>query len=120
MAEGLLRHDAGDHFEVESAGVEPSLVRPEAIEVMNEIGIDISNHRSKSVDEFLGQKFDYIITVCDNAKESCPVLPGSAERIHQSFDDPPAATIGDYESRLKAFRRVRDEIRSWLREFAGK
>lgn len=120
MAEGLLRRDAGDRFEVESAGVEPSIVRPEAIEAMNEIGIDISNHRSKSVDEFSGQKFDYIITVCDNAKESCPVFPGSAERIHQSFEDPPPATIGDYESRLEIFRRVRDEIRVWLREFAGK
>ena len=120
MAEGLLRHDGGDSFEVESAGVEPSIVRPEAIEAMNEIGIDISNHRSKSVDEFSGQKFDYIITVCDNAKESCPVFPGNAERIHQSFEDPPAESVGDYESRLKIFSRVRDEIRLWLREFAGK
>lgn len=118
MAEGLLRRDGGDSFEVESAGVEPSIVRPEAIEAMNEIGIDISNHRSKSVDEFVGQKFDYIITVCDNAKESCPVFPGNAERIHQSFEDPPAA-VGDYESRLEIFRRVRDEIRLWLREFVS-
>lgn len=120
MAEGLLRRDGGDSFEVESAGVEPGSVRPEAIEVMNEIGIDISNHRSKSADEFIGQKFDYIITVCDNAKESCPVFPGSAERIHQSFEDPPAESVGDYKSRLEIFRRVRDEIRNWLKEFAGK
>lgn len=119
MAEGLLREIAGEKFEVESAGVEPSIVRPEAIEAMNEIGIDISNHRSKSVDEFVGQKFDYIITVCDNAKESCPVFPGNAERIHQSFEDPPPATVGDYESRLEIFRRVRDEIRLWLREFVS-
>lgn len=117
MAEGLLRHDGSDSFEVESAGVEPSSVRPEAIEAMNEIGIDISNHRSKSVDEFIGQQFDYIITVCDNARESCPVFPGSAERIHKSFEDPPPESVGDYESRLQIFRRVRDEIRLWLREF---
>ena len=118
MAEGLLKRDGGDLFEVESAGVEPSSIRPEAIQAMNEIGIDISEHRSKSVDEFIGQKFDYIITVCDNAKETCPIFPGSAERIHQSFEDPPPASVGDYESRLKIFRRVRDEIRIWLKEFA--
>ena len=118
MAEGLLRHDAGDKFEVESAGLAPSIVRPEAIQVMNEIGIDISAHRSKSADEFVGQNFDYIITVCDNAKESCPMFPGKAERIHQSFEDPPPATIGDDESRLAVFRRVRDEIRASLKKFA--
>lgn len=119
MAEGLLRELGGDKFEVESAGVEPSSVRPEAIEAMNEIGIDISKHHSKSVDEFIGQNFDYIITVCDNAKESCPVFPGQAERIHQRFEDPPASTVGDYESRLKIFRRVRDEIREWLKDFVA-
>ena len=117
MAEGLLRHDAGMRYEVESAGVEPSQVRPEAVEAMQEIGIDISGHRSKSADEFSGQHFDYIITVCDNAKETCPVFPGAAERIHQSFEDPPPATVGDYPSRLAIFRRVRDEIRVWLRSF---
>lgn len=117
MAEGLLRHDAGDEFEVESAGVAPGKVRPEAIEAMREIGIDISHHRSKSADEFVGQNFDYIITVCDNAKETCPVFPGKAERIHQSFDDPPPESVGDYESRIEIFRRVRDEIREWLKTF---
>lgn len=117
MAEGLLRHDGGDLFEVESAGVEPSIVRSEAIEAMNEIGIDISNHRSKSVDGFNGQQFDFIITVCDNAKETCPAFPGNAKRIHQSFEDPPPGSVGDYESRLEIFRQVRDEIRSWLREY---
>ncbi len=117
MAEGLLRQDAGNKFEVESAGVAPSLVRPEAIEVMNEIGIDISSHRSKSIDEFTGQHFDYIITVCDNAKESCPIFHGDAIRIHQSFEDPPPANVGNDEFRLAIFRRVRDEIRQWLREF---
>src|SRR5881227_2870291 len=88
MAEGLLRHDAGDRYEVESAGIKPGRVRPEAIAAMRELGIDISGHRSKHVDEFAGQKFDYILTVCDNAKESCPVLPARAIRRHQCFDDP--------------------------------
>ena len=113
MAEGLLRNDAGEKFEVESAGVAPSRVRPEAIAVMKEIDIDISSHRSKSADEFIGQDFDYIITVCDNAKETCPFFPGNAERIHQTFTDP-AEVEGDEETRLDAFRRVRDEIRTWL------
>ena len=117
MAEGHLRKIGGNKFEVESAGVAPSSVRPEAIEAMREIGIDISKHRSKSVNEFVGQQFDYIITVCDNAKESCPVFPGQAVRIHQSFEDPPPETVGDYESRLKIFRRVRDEISGWLNLF---
>lgn len=119
MAEGLLREIGGDAFEVESAGVEPSFVRLEAIEAMKEIGIDISRHCSKSVDEFTGQNFDYIITVCDNAKESCPVFPGQAERIHQSFEDPPAPIIGDYKSRLEIFRKVRDEISEWLKNFVA-
>lgn len=115
MAEGLLRHDAGDKFEVESAGVAPSLVRPEAIAAMKEIDIDISDHRSKSADEFVGQKFDYIITVCDNAKETCPFFPGNATRIHQTFEDPLSLDVGDEKSRMKVFRRVRDEIREWLK-----
>jgi arsenate reductase (thioredoxin) len=119
MAEGLLRHDAGDKFEVESAGVAPGIVRPEAIQAMREIGIDITSHRSKSADEFTGQKLDFIITVCDNAKETCPVFPGEAKRIHRSFEDPPAAGVGTDESRMLIFRRVRDEIRAWLKEFAA-
>jgi arsenate reductase len=120
MAEGLLREMGGDKFEVESAGVAPSSVRSEAVEAMREVGIDISGHRSKSADEFTGQHFDYIITVCDKAKETCPVFPGQAKRIHQSFEDPPPETVGGYESRLKIFRRVRDEIRGWLRDFSAK
>jgi arsenate reductase len=119
MAEGLLRHlgnDAGDVFDVESAGTRPSRVRPEAIEVMRELGIDISGHRSKSVDEFAGQQFDYVLTVCDNARETCPIYPGHANRLHRSFDDP-AAVEGNEEERLAAFRRVRDEIRDYLRGF---
>ena len=118
MAEGILRNIGGGKIDVESAGVEPSSVRPEAIEVMREIGIDISGNRSKSVDGFLGQNFDYLITVCDNAKETCPVFPGSAIRIHQSFEDPPPANVGEYQWRLEIFRRVRDELRSWLADFA--
>ncbi|MBA3601783.1 MAG: arsenate reductase ArsC [Acidobacteria bacterium] len=119
MAEGLLREIGGDKLEVESAGVAPSSVRPEAVEAMREIGIDISGHRSKSADEFTEQQFDYIITVCDNAKETCPVFSGNATRIHQSFEDPPPETVGDYQSRLKIFRRVRDEISEWLNLFIG-
>jgi arsenate reductase len=115
MAEGLLRAMAGDRVEVASAGVSPSNVRPEAIEVMREIGIDISQHRSKSVDEFSGQQFDYVITVCDNAREQCPVFPGNVQRIHWSFDDP-AAAPGDETARLTVFRRVRDEIGERLQQ----
>jgi arsenate reductase (thioredoxin) len=114
MAEGLLRHDGGSAFEVNSAGTKPSHVRPEAIEAMKEVGIDISGHRSKSVDEFAGQEFAYVVTVCDNAKESCPVFPGKTERIHWSFEDP-AAVEGDWETRLASFRRIRDEIREKFR-----
>jgi len=116
MAEGLLRHDAGAAFEVFSAGTKPSHVRPEAIAAMREIGIDISGHRSKSVDEFVGQAFDYVITVCDNAKESCPVFPATTKRIHWSLDDP-AAVQGSEEERLAAFRRIRDELRKDLQHF---
>lgn len=118
MAEGLLGHDAGDRFEVYSAGTITSFVRPQAIEAMQEIGIDISQHRSKSVEEFEGQSFDFVITVCDNAKESCPVFPGTTKRIHQSFDDPAEAS-GTDEEILNCFRRVRDEIRKSLHEFAN-
>jgi thioredoxin type arsenate reductase len=118
MAEGLLRHMAGDKYEVFSAGVAPSQVRPEAIEVMQEIGIDISGHRSKSTDEFLNQQFGYVITVCDNAYQQCPMFPGKAERIHWSIEDP-AAVDGDQQTRLTAFRRVRDELRERLKTLDG-
>lgn len=117
MAEGLLRELGSSRFAVESAGVAPSSMRPEAVEAMREVGVDISAQRSKSADEFVGQDFDYIITVCDNAKETCPVFPGKATRIHQSFEDPPPETALDYQSRLKIFRRVRDEISQWLSLF---
>ncbi len=117
MAEGLLRHLAGDRFEVFSAGTRPSVVNPLAIEAMQEVGIDISGHRSKSLTEFLDQPFDYVITVCDQAAEACPVFPGPAQRIHWSFPDP-AAVTGTPDVRLAAFRRVRDainkQLRAWL------
>lgn len=116
MAEGLLRHDAGDRFEAESAGTKPGSVRPEAIAVMRELGIDISHDRSKDVREFEGQYFDIVLTVCDSAKESCPVFFGAARQLHHSFDDP-AALHGSEEARLTLFRRVRDELRAYLQEF---
>ena len=116
MAEGLLRHDAGNVYEVFSAGTKPTHVRPEAITVMREVGIDISGHRSKSVDEFAGQDFDYVITVCDNAKESCPVFPAKTKRVHWSIEDP-AAVQGSQGEALTAFRRARDELRARLHAF---
>ena len=118
MAEGLLRHDAGDRFTVESAGTKPGTVRPEAIAVMKEVGIDITSHRSKHVDEFAGQDFDYVLTVCDNT-ESCPAFFGKAVRLHHSFNDP-AAVEGTDEKRLSAFRKVRDELRAYLKSFSPK
>jgi len=117
MAEGLLRHDAGLRFEVESAGTRPGSVRLEAIAAMQEVGIDISGHRSKSVHEFDGQPFDFVVTVCDHAREVCPVFPAGVKKMHRSFDDP-AACEGTEAERLAVFRRVRDELRAWLTEFA--
>jgi arsenate reductase len=116
MAEGLLRQEAGKRFSVSSAGTHPTQVRPEAIAVMNEIGIDISRHRSKSVNELIGHEFDYVITVCDNANETCPVFPGNAERLHWPFEDP-AAARGSADERKALFRRVRDEIRARIAQF---
>jgi arsenate reductase len=116
MAEGLLRHMAGDRLEVHSAGTRPGSVRPEAIAALAELGIDIRGHWSKHADEFAGQHFDYAITVCDHAKESCPVFPVQTRRIHWSFEDPAAAT-GDEAHRLAGFRRVRDQISQRLSEF---
>lgn len=116
MAEGLLRSFGRGRFEVFSAGTRPSLVRPEARAVMAELGIDLSGHRSKHVREFDGQTFDYVITVCDNAKESCPVFPGSVERLHWSFPDP-AANQGEESERLEAFRAVRDGLATTILAF---
>ncbi|MBK7927643.1 MAG: arsenate reductase ArsC [Bryobacterales bacterium] len=116
MAEGLLRSMAGDRFDVFSAGTRPSIVRPEAIAAMRDLGVDITSHRSKSVDEFAGSAFDYVITVCDNARESCPVFPADTRRLHWSFEDP-AAVEGEEAVRLAAFRDVRDQIAARFRQF---
>lgn len=116
MAEGLLRNMAGDRFDVFSAGTERTYVQPLAIDAMREIGIDITAQTSKTLDELEGQTFDYVITVCDRANESCPILPGTTERIHWSFEDPTAAT-GTDEQRLRAFRTVRDALQQRLRIF---
>ena len=116
MGEGLFRSVGGDTVEVASAGTRPSHVRPEAIAVMKEIGIDISNHRSKSAGELAGQPFDYVVTVCDHARDQCPVFSGPAQRIHWSFEDP-AAVEGTETERLEAFRRIRDQIRERVKGF---
>lgn len=115
MAEGVLRHLAGERVEVFSAGTRPSVVNPMAIRAMAEIGVDISGHRSKSLVEFINQPFDYVITVCDQAAETCPVFPGPANRIHWSFPDP--AAVEDENERLVAFRAVRDGLIERFREF---
>ena len=117
MAEGLLRHLAGDRFAVSSGGVIPSYVRPNAITVMKELGIDISDHRSKSVNEFLDTPFDYVITVCDYASQRCPTFPGEAKRIHWSIDDP--VEIGDDEAQLEVFRVARDDLKSRIEQFVA-
>ncbi len=115
MAEGLLRVLGPDQFEVSSAGTIASFVRPQAIAVMNEIGIDISGHRSKSADEFLDDEFDYVITVCDHANQRCPVFSGPAKRLHWSIDDPVIA--GSESEQLAAFRRAREELDQRIRTF---
>jgi arsenate reductase len=109
MAEGYLRHVAGDEFEALSAGIEPKGLNSLAVEAMQEIGIDISQQKSKDVREFLGQAIPYVITVCDNAKERCPIFPRTFKVLHWSFDDP-AAVAGSHDEKLAVFRRVRDEI----------
>ena len=110
MAEGLLRALGGEQFEVASAGTQQTRVRPEAIAAMAELGIDISGHTSKTLDQFLGDTWDEVITVCDSANESCPVFPGAQQRRHWSIDDP-SGVAGSEETRLAAFRRARDELR---------
>jgi arsenate reductase len=117
MAEGLLRAAAGDRFEVHSAGTVATAVRPEAVRVMAEVGVDIAGHESKAVDRFLTQAFDWVITVCDDAAEACPVFPGPARRLHWSLPDP-GAVAGEGERRLAAFREVRDRLRTLIHDFA--
>ncbi len=113
MAEGLLKHITQHKYEINSAGTKPSIVRPEAIKALAEIGIDISNNRSKSVDEFANEEVDYVLTVCDNAQENCPYFPAKTRLIHHSFADP-AGVQGDEETRLNSFRQVRDEISTYF------
>ena len=116
MAEGALRYYQGNDLEVFSAGANPSSVNSTAVKVMKEIGIDISGHRSKHVNEFKGQKMDYVITVCDNAKESCPIFPGAAKVMHWPFPDPPHGQR-ENETVLGEFRRVRDMIVARFKSF---
>ena len=113
MAEGLLRHLAGDRFEVMSAGTEATQVRPLAVRAMEELGTDISDQWSKTLDRYLGEKFDYVITVCDEAKEACPFFPHAAERLHWSLPDPAAAEVTE-EDRLNVFRSVRDRLKDHI------
>lgn len=115
MAEGLLRELAGDRFEAHSAGTEATFVRPEAVTVMAEIGVDLSGAESKTMGRYLGENLEYVVTVCDDANESCPVFPGAMNRIHWSFPDPSKA-FGSQEERLRVYRRVRDDIRKRLLE----
>lgn len=120
MAEGLLRAFYGDRYEAYSAGTQPSMVNPYAIRVMAEIGIDISTHQSKNVDVFHGIRFDYIVTVCNHAKESCPIFAGGRKYLHSNFEDP-SQFEGNEEQKLAIFRQVRDAIRDWVEKtFGGK
>jgi len=119
MAEGFLHHIASDKFEVFSAGVKPTQVNPFAIKVMAEVGIDISSYRSKSVTEFFGQRFDYVITLCDNAKQTCPMFPDQYKKIHWDIEDP-ADAKGSEEERLYFFRKIRNEIKNRCLYFMNK
>jgi arsenate reductase len=113
MAEGMVNKLVGDRFEAYSAGTKASVLNPRAAKVMGEIGIDISHQRSKSVKEFEGVEFDYVVTVCNNARETCPYFPGAKKYIHRGFDDPGDLFSTD-EDGLGGFRRVRDEIKDWI------
>lgn len=115
MAEGLMNGLHGDRFQAFSTGTKATAVRPEAIKVMAEIGIDISGHRSKSIDEFLDQRFDHVVMVCDDAARDCPFFPGGRNYVHHAFKDP-AACEGTEDEILDCFRLSRDEIRRWIVE----
>ncbi|WP_447980508.1 arsenate reductase ArsC [Candidatus Nitrospira bockiana] len=119
MAEGWLRHLAGDRFEAMSAGTHPVGLNPGAVDAMRERGVDIFHHRSKQVQEFDGQRFDYVVTVCDRAKEACPIYPAAVMMLHWNFEDP-AAVQGTQEERKAVFRRVRDEIAGRIQDFIQK
>ncbi|MDI6861205.1 MAG: arsenate reductase ArsC [Caldisericia bacterium] len=118
MAEGIMNSLLNDKFVAFSAGTKPTSVNPYAIKVMEEIGINIKNHRSKSILEFKGEKFDYVVTVCDSAKENCPFFPGAKEYLHQSFEDP-SSFEGSEEEKLNKFREIRDEIKKFILEKFG-
>ncbi len=118
MAEGFLRALYGDRYEAHSGGTEPSGLNPYAVKAMAEVGIDISKHRSKSLEEFRGMEFDYVATVCDRAKEACPFFPGGKRTLHKGFEDP-SQFKGTEDEILSSFRRVRDEIRRWIEETFG-
>jgi arsenate reductase len=115
MAEGLVNSLYGDRFQAFSGGTEATRVHPAAIKVMAEVGVDISGHRSKSIDEFMDQRFDFVVMVCDDSRAECPFFPGGKEYIHHAFEDP-AACQGTDEEILSCFRRSRDEIRAWIEE----
>lgn len=115
MAEAFLNSTYGDRYEASSAGTEPAKVNPHVVATMKEVGLDLSNNRAKSVDEFMGQKLDLIITLCDQAQETCPFFPGGKKYLHQSFADP-SACAGSEEEILACVRRIRDEIRAWVRQ----
>jgi len=119
MAEGLLKNLAGGKFEAYSAGVDPTSVHPLARKVMEEIGIDISGQQSKSVDELLDKEFDYVITVCDNARQTCPFFLGNVERLHWNLEDP-AEVKGTEEKRLQEFRMVRNQLKDYIQELISK
>jgi arsenate reductase len=116
MAEGFLRHLGAGRYEAFSAGVDPSRVNPLSVKVMREAGIDISGQRSKSADEFLGQEFDHVVTVCDNAKQTCPTFPGEYKETHWDLEDP-AVAKGTEEEKLAVFRKTRDIIERKVKEF---
>jgi arsenate reductase len=119
MAEGFLRHMGSNEFEVYSAGVDPTEINPLSVKVMEEVGIDISDQVSQSANEFLGEKFDYVVTVCDNAKQTCPVFPGDYKKVHWDLKDP-AEAEGTEEEVLRVFRDIRDQIKANVLEFLGK
>jgi len=119
MAEGLINHDLAGKVQAFSAGIEPSFVHPLAMAAMKEVGIDISGHRSKSIDEFADEKFDFVITLCDHAAESCPIFFGGVQRIHMGLPNP-AAVSGNPEEKMTAFRKVRDQIREEVVDFLSK
>jgi len=121
MAEGLCRHYRGDLIDVSSAGIEKHGLNPYAVRAMAEIGIDISGHHSKTVDDLAGRQFDVVVTVCGHAHETCPVFPGRARVVHRGFDDPPklAANETTDEGRMAHYRRVRDEIREYVLSLPG-